>query len=281
MARTIASQKEKKTRRNSVNDNLTFWDHLEELRGSIIRSVIATVICGIIVFLFKDTLFSIILAPQGNTFVTYRILERLANVFGMEQAEVLSPLTVRLINTGLAKQFLIHVKTSLGVGVLLSSPYILYLVCRFISPALYKHERRYAWQLIGWGYIMFLMGVLLGYFLIFPLTFRFLGTYQISHVVENTVTIESYIDTLIMMSLSMGIIFEIPILCWIMGKMGIISAQMMKHYRRHVIVFLLILAAIITPTSDVFTLLLVSMPMWLLYEASIHIVKRVNKDTER
>ena len=121
---------------------------------------------------------------------------------------------------------------------------------------------------------MFLCGILLGYFLIFPLTFRFLGMYQVSDVVENTVTLDSYIDTMLMTSLSMGIVFEIPVLCWIMGRMGIISAEMMRSYRRHVVVTLLVLAAIITPTSDVFTLMLVSLPMWLLYEASIHIVRR-------
>jgi sec-independent protein translocase protein TatC len=122
---------------------------------------------------------------------------------------------------------------------------------------------------------MFLLGMMLSYFLIFPLTFRFLGTYQVSDVVENTVTIESYIDTLLMISLSMGLVFEIPVVCWIMGRMGIINAKMMCHYRRHVIVALLVMGAVITPTADVFTLLLVSMPMWLLYEFSIHIVRRI------
>lgn len=185
------------------------------------------------------------------------------------------PLGVRLINTGLAQQFLLHVKTSAYVGLMLASPYIIYLLFRFVSPALYDKERRYAVQLVSSGYVMFVLGILLSYFLIFPLTFRFLGTYQISHVVENTVTIESYIDTLLMISLSMGIVFEIPVLCWIMGRMGIINAGMMRHYRRHVIVALLIIGAIITPTADVFTLLLVSMPMWLLYELSIFIVARV------
>ena len=185
------------------------------------------------------------------------------------------PLGVRLINTGLAQQFLLHVKTSAYVGLMLASPYIIYLLFRFVSPALYDKERRYAVHLVSSGYVMFVLGILLSYFLIFPLTFRFLGTYQISHVVENTVTIESYIDTLLMISLSMGIVFEIPVLCWIMGRMGIINAGMMRHYRRHVIVGLLIIGAIITPTADVFTLLLVSMPMWLLYELSIFIVARV------
>ena len=238
--------------------------------------IIAALVCAIVAFCFKDALFGVILAPQNPDFITYRLLQRIAECFsGAGEGSDMLPLGVRLINTGLAQQFLLHVKTSAYVGLMLASPYIIYLLFRFVSPALYDKERRYAVQLVSSGYVMFVLGILLSYFLIFPLTFRFLGTYQISHVVENTVTIESYIDTLLMISLSMGIVFEIPVLCWIMGRMGIINASMMRHYRRHVIVALLIIGAIITPTADVFTLLLVSMPMWLLYELSIFIVARV------
>lgn len=238
--------------------------------------IIAVVLCAIVAFCFKDFLFSIILAPQNNDFITYRLLERLAGMFSSQENPI-SPISVRLINTGLAQQFLIHVKTSAYVGLIMSSPYILYLLFRFISPALYRKERRYALQLVSSGYLMFLLGILLSYFLIFPLTFRFLGTYQVSQVVANTVTIESYIDTLVMISLSMGILFEIPVVCWILGSMQIINARMMRHYRRHVIVALLVIGAIITPTSDVFTLMLVSMPMWLLYEVSILLVGRAHR----
>lgn len=238
--------------------------------------IIAALVCAIVAFCFKDALFGVILAPQNPDFITYRLLQRIAECFsGAGEGSDMLPLGVRLINTGLAQQFLLHVKTSAYVGLMLASPYIIYLLFRFVSPALYDKERRYAVHLVSSGYVMFVLGILLSYFLIFPLTFRFLGTYQISHVVENTVTIESYIDTLLMISLSMGVVFEIPVLCWIMGRMGIINAGMMRHYRRHVIVGLLIIGAIITPTADVFTLLLVSMPMWLLYELSIFIVARV------
>lgn len=238
--------------------------------------IIAVAVCTIVVFCFKDALFGVILAPQQSDFVTYRLLQQITErLTEAGDGSVMSPMSVRLINTGLAQQFLLHVKTSCYVGFILASPYIIYLLFRFISPALYRNERRYAVQLITGGYVMFLLGMMLSYFLIFPLTFRFLGTYQVSDVVENTVTIESYIDTLLMISLSMGLVFEIPVVCWIMGRMGIINAKMMCHYRRHVIVALLVIGAVITPTADVFTLLLVSMPMWLLYEFSIHIVRRI------
>lgn len=252
----------------------TFWDHLDELRGSLIRMIAAIFICAIATFFFKEDLFRIILAPQDNGFVTYRLLNSLSQSFLGDTFSDIEILSVQLINTGLAQQFLLHVKASLCAGVLLTSPYLIYQLFHFISPALYTHERKYALRLVGSGYVMFVLGVLLTYYLIFPLIFRFLGTYQVSEVVANTVTIDSYMNALMMTCLSMGIVFEIPVVCWILGRMGVINARMMTHYRRHVIVALLIVAAIITPTSDVFTLSIVAFPMWLLYEFSILIVRK-------
>ncbi len=186
---------------------------------------------------------------------------------------------MQLINTGLAQQFIIHMKTALCAGVLCASPYILYQLFRFISPALYANERKYVVRVVGGGYAMFVVGVLVSYFLIFPLTFRFLGTYQVSGEVANLITLDSYISTLVLMCLSMGIVFDIPILSWLFAKLGFLSADFMRRYRKHAIVIILVVAAIITPTSDMFTLSLVALPMWLLYEASILLVDRVNKQT--
>lgn len=252
---------------------MTFWEHLDELRDSLIKMIAAVCVCAIVAFFFKEELFRIILAPQDEGFVTYRLLEQVAASLLPESFSTMEGWSVQLINTGLAHQFLLHVKASVCAGVLLTSPYLIYLLFHFISPALYSHERKYAIRLAGSGYVMFILGVLLSYYLVFPLIFRFLGSYQVSEAVANTVTIESYMDTLMTVSLSMGIVFEIPVICWVLGRMGLINAAMMAHYRRHVIVVLLIIAAIITPTSDVFTLSLVALPMWLLYEASILIVK--------
>lgn len=186
-----------------------------------------------------------------------------------------SDFLVKLINIGLAEQFIIHMKVALCIGVLCTSPYILYQLFRFVSPALYDNERKYTIRVIGSGYAMFLFGVAMSYFLIFPLTFRFLGTYQVSSEVENMITLQSYISTLITMSLTMGLVFEIPILSWLFAKLGLLSADFMCKYRKHAIVIILVIAAVITPTSDLFTLSLVVLPMWLLYEVSILIVKRV------
>ena len=257
---------------------MTFWEHLDELRGSLIRMAVAVVVCAIVAFLFKEELFGIILAPQDEGFITYRLLDKISQSLMPSAALTMEGLDVQLINTGLANQFLLHVRASLYAGVLVTSPYLLYQLFRFVSPALYVHERRHAVRLVGWGYLLFMLGVLVSYLLIFPLVFRFLGNYQVSTAVANTVTIESYMSSLMSITLAMGILFEIPAICWILGRMGVINASLMKRYRRHVIVALLIVAAIITPTSDVFTLTLVALPMWLLYETGILIVKTTRRD---
>jgi len=241
-------------------DLATFWDHLDELRSCIIRAVLFTILLSAIAFCMKDLMFSVVLAPRNSNFITYRLL-------GVEA------FSIHLMNIGLTEQFMIHIRTAIYFGVLLASPYILYLIFRFVSPALYSNEKRYALWLITSAYIMFMIGTLLNYFLIFPLTLKFLGTYQISSDVANMLTIQSYIDTLLMMNMIMGVIFEMPVMCWIMARMGIITDSYMRKYRRHAVVLILIVAAIITPTTDAFTLFVVSLPIWLLYEASIFIVK--------
>ena len=238
---------------------MTFWDHLDELRSVIIRAFVVTVVVAVVAFCLKDELFAVVLAPRTSDFITYRLM-------GVE------PFSIHLMNTGLTEQFMIHMKTAFYAGVLVASPYIVYLLFRFISPALYDNERRYATALVSSGYLMFMLGTLLNYFLIFPLTVKFLGTYQVSEDVANMLTLQSYMDTLLMMSLVMGIVFELPVVSWLLGKMGLVNAQMMRSMRRHAIVAILIVAAIITPTTDAFTLFVVALPIWLLYEVSILIL---------
>ena len=238
----------------------TFWDHLDELRSRLIRVAVVVVAATVVAFLFKDQLFAVVLAPKDAGFISYRLLG-------------VPPFSIQLINTGLTEQFMVHMRTAMFTGLLIASPYVIYQLFRFISPGLYASERRYALWLVGSAYVMFIAGLLLNYYLVFPLTVRFLGTYQVSTDVSNMLTVQSYIDTLIGMSFMMGVLFELPVLCWLLGRIGIINARMMSHYRRHAIVAILILAAIVTPTTDVFTLVVVSLPIWLLYEVSILIVK--------
>ena len=238
---------------------MTFWDHLDELRGVIVRALVVTMLAAAVAFVMKDELFAVVLAPRTSDFITYRLM-------GVE------PFSIHLMNTGLTEQFMIHLKTAMYAGVLVASPFIIYMLFGFIAPALYDNERRYATLLCTSGYLMFMLGTALNYLLIFPLTLKFLGTYQVSADVANMLTLQSYMDTLLMMNLVMGIVFELPVVSWILGKMGLINAQMMSTMRRHAVVVILIVAAIITPTTDAFTLFVVALPIWLLYEMSIVIV---------
>jgi sec-independent protein translocase protein TatC len=212
-----------------------------------------------VAFCLKDWLFAVVLAPRTSDFITFRWL-------GVE------PFSIHLMNTGLTEQFMTHMRVAMYAGLLCAAPYIIYELFRFVSPGLYQNERRAGLWIVSSGYVMFMLGTLLNYFLIFPLTVRFLGTYQVSPEVENMLTLQSYTDTLISMCLVMGVIFELPVVCAILGKLGFLTSRLMTRYRRHAIVAILIVAAIITPTTDVFTLLIVSLPIWLLYELSILVV---------
>jgi sec-independent protein translocase protein TatC len=224
--------------------------------------IVAAVVMGIATFFMKDKLFDIVLAPKDSSFCTYRLL-------GIED------FSIQLVNTDLTEQFMIHMKVALMAGLLIASPYILYTLFRFISPALYENERKYSIRITVAAYVMFLIGVVVNYLLIFPLTVRFLGTYRVSEEVQTLLTLTSYIDTLTMMTLIFGIIFEIPVVSWLLAKAGMLKASWMTRYRRHAIIAILIVAAIITPTADILTLVIVSLPIWLLYETSIVLVRAV------
>ncbi len=241
------------------NEAATFWQHLDILRWVILRSLGVAVIFAVVAFCLKDWLFAVVLAPRTSDFITFRWL-------GVE------PFSIHLMNTGLTEQFMTHMRVAMYAGLLCAAPYIIYELFRFVSPGLYQNERRAGLWIVSSGYVMFMLGTLLNYFLIFPLTVRFLGTYQVSPEVENMLTLQSYTDTLISMCLVMGVIFELPVVCAILGKLGFLTSRLMTRYRRHAIVAILIVAAIITPTTDVFTLLIVSLPIWLLYELSILVV---------
>lgn len=231
------------------------------LRADLIRIAVAVLLMGIAAFSLREPLFRLVLWPTHSDFCLWQWL-------GAE------PFTIRLMNTGLAEQMMIHLRVAAIMGLLVASPYVLYVLFSFVSPALYENERRYSVRLTLSAYLCFMTGVVVNYLLVFPLTVRFLGTYQVSEEVTNMLTISSYIDTLLMMTLLFGLVFELPVLCWLLGRFGLLKSTWMARYRRHAIVAILVIAALITPTTDIFTLLIVSLPIWLLYEISILIVKQ-------
>ena len=251
----------------------SFWDHLDVLRKVLLRCLIVWAIGATIAFCFKDLLFSLLFAPSTDSFVSYRALAWLSKITGWQS---LSPgsFHASFINTELAAQFMTHIKVAFGAGLVLTSPYLIMQLYGFIAPALYDKEKRHAAPIIIWGTTLFVIGVLMNYFIIFPFAFRFLNNYQVYSEVHNQISLSSYISILLMLSLLLGILFEIPIVNYLLAKAGLLHAETLKKYRRHAIVITTIVAAIITPTGDAVTLMLVTVPIYLLYEASIRIVKR-------
>lgn len=256
---------------------MTMEGHLEVMRKMLFRILFVILALGIVVFVFRKQTFNIILAPKDSTFVFYRGVEWLLGLVGINYH--FEAFNIELISTDLSAQFMLHISTSLYVALLLASPYVVFELFRFISPALYEDEKKYSVPIVIVVYLLFALGVLMTYYILFPFSFRFLGTYQVDDTVRNTITLSSYMSTLISMSLIMGLVFQLPVLAYILGKMGVISYELLAEYRKWALMIILSLSAIITP-PDIFTLLMVSLPLYLLYEISIIILKRIQSKSE-
>jgi sec-independent protein translocase protein TatC len=252
------------------NNLLTFGGHLEVLRKMLFRILGVAGAIAAVVFSFKDITWHLLLAPSEWDFCTYHWLESAMRAIGINFH--FEEFHVDMIATDLSSQFMTHITTAVYLGLLGASPYILYELFHFISPALYENERRYSVQVAGIIYVLFLFGVLMSYFVLFPISFRFLGTYSVSAKVVSNITLDSYISTFVSLTLVMGVVFQLPVIAFFLGKMGIITSKMLTRYRRHSFLMILLLAAIITP-PDIMTLLLVAIPIYLLYEVSIRVVK--------
>lgn len=250
--------------------------HLEVLRKMLFRILFVTLFLAILVFVFRKQTFSIILAPKDSNFVFYRGVEWLLQSLGIDFS--FESFNVDLISTDLSAQFMLHISTSIYVSLLLASPYILFELFLFISPALYDNEKKYSVPIVFVIYVLFAIGILMTYYILFPFSFRFLGTYQVDASVKNTITLTSYISTLISMSLVMGIVFQLPMLAYVLGKLGFISYTLLAQYRKWAIMLILTLSAIITP-PDIFTLMMVALPLYLLYEISIFTLKKIHRST--
>lgn len=255
------------------DEPMTFWDHLDALRDVILRILAVALVGFIAAFALKEPLFRLILAPSTPDFILYRWITAAAGSMGID-ASALQDFQVDLFSTTLTAQFMIHMKMAFYISMVAILPYSLYLIFGFVAPALRENEKRSSTKVVVWSYILFMTGIVLNYLIIFPLAFRFLGTYQVSDAIPNIITLESYTDLLITLTLLMGILFELPILAWFLGRLGVIDSAFMKKYRRHAIVVIMIIAAVITPTTDVFTLTIVTLPIYLLYEVSIMIVRK-------
>lgn len=250
---------------------LTFGGHLEVLRRMLFRIFGVAGVIAVVVFCMKDTTWRLLLAPSEWDFVTYRAIERLAWTAGFTDFHF-DEYHVDLIATDLSSQFMTHVTTAIYLGLLGASPYILYELFRFVSPALYDNERRYSVRAVFVIYALFILGVLMSYYVLFPVSFRFLGTYSVAERIHSTITLDSYVSTFTTLTLLMGVIFQLPVIAFVLRKMGIITSEILSTYRKHAFFLIMVVAAIITP-PDLMTLVLVTIPLYLLYEVSIRVVK--------
>ena len=268
--------------KNSISEkDSTFWEHLEALRWTILRSLGVLVVLITIGFSFKDFIFNkIVLPPLTSDFHTYRFLCYLAD---LTKFPALCPesFQIQMINITLSGQFMIHMLSSFMIAVIISVPYLLYESWKFIRPALYPDEKKSVGKIFLSSSVLFYLGAAISYFIIFPFTLRFLGTYQVSEVVVNQISIQSYMNTLALLVFFMGLAFELPVVMYLLSQIGVVNKQMLRTFRKYAFVVVLILAAFITPTTDPFTMMIVATPIYLLYELSIVVCKnKPDSDSE-
>ncbi len=259
------------------SDNMSFLEHLEVLRWHLIRASLAIFIMAILAFLSKSILFDLILfGPKQPDFFTYRLFCAISREISNTEFFCLTEMPFKILNTRMAGQFSTHIWVALIAGFILSFPYVLYEVWRFVAPGLKPGERSYSRWVLFFGGILFMSGVLFGYYLIVPLSLQFLGTYTVSAEVNNLIDLNSYLSTVSTVTLATGLIFELPVVIYFLARTGLVTADFLRKYRRHSIVLILILSAIITP-PDVASQILVSVPIMFLYEVSIKIAARIEK----
>ncbi len=255
-------------------EEMTFWDHLEELRRVLLRAVAVLLAAMVVWFCLLPGIFdSFVLGPATSDFPLYRWLAGLGGSGGFFPDFGRDDYRVEIINIHVASQFLIHIGTSFWFALVTVFPYLIFEVWRFVRPALYAAERRSLSAAFLFGTAMFFAGCALGYCVVFPFTFRFLSEYRLSGAVVNQISLDSYMGSFLMMIFLMGVVFELPLLTWLLSRLGLVSRSLLRRYRRHAVVVLLVLAAFITPTGDPFTLLIVFVPLWLLYELGIRLAR--------
>ncbi|NDV68362.1 twin-arginine translocase subunit TatC [Dysgonomonas sp. 25] len=256
------------------NKGMTFWDHLEEFRWTLLRSLVALFIFGVLCFIAMPYIYdSIIMAPTNSNFYLYKYLCKATSAVPFLPDFCDDSFHVDIININMTSQFFRHITTSLWLALILSFPYLIFEIWKFVRPALYESEKKSFKWAFTFGTLMFFIGCIVGYSLVFPMTFRFLATYQLSEMIVNQISLDSYMDNFLMLIFMMGVVFELPLISWVLSQLGLLYKSFFKRYRRHAIVGLLVLSAFITPSGDPFTLSVVFVPLYFLYELSAFFVK--------
>ena len=262
-------------------DEMSFLDHLEELRWHLIRSTIAIVILGSVAFILKDFIFDIVLfGPKKMDFPTYRLFCKAGTFIGIDSGFCADELPFTIQSRLMAGQFSAHIWTSIWAGFIVGFPYVLYEMWKFISPGLKDNERKTSKGFIGFASILFFLGVLFGYYIVTPLSINFLGSYQVSEQVFNEFDLDSYISLVRASVLASGLIFELPILMYILTRIGLVTPEILRKYRKFALIIMLIVSAVITP-PDIASQIIVTIPVLILYEVSIYISKIVIKNQKK
>ncbi len=260
---------------------MSFLEHLEVFRWHLVRSTIVILLFTILAFIFKSFVFdTVILAQKNSDFWTYELFCKFSHLIGRGDDLCMSEISFSLINITMSGQFTIHIVTSLVAGIVLAFPYMLFEIWRFITPALKKGEKKYALGLVFSGSLLFTLGILFGYYFVSPLSVQFLGNYEVSEQVQNQITLSSFISTVTTVTLVCGLVFQLPLIVFFLSKLGLITPEFMRKYRKHAIVVTLVLSAIITP-PDISSQVLLTIPLLILYEFSIYISKIVVKKSAK
>ena len=269
-------------RKKNGSEEMSFIDHLEELRWHLIRSVIAIVICAIVFFIYvREIVNDILLAPAQDDFVTYGLFCKLSHALGLGDAICMSGVKVSFLSTQLTGQFISSFTISFVGGFVVAFPYIFWEFWRFIKPALSDKEKRNTGGVIFWVSLLFFGGVAFGYYILTPFMINFYFSYSLSPLIEIKPTFSDYLENLIYTTVGIGVLFQMPLLVMILAKIGIVTGAFLRKYRRHAFVIILIAAAIITPSTDPFSLAIVAIPLYLLFEASIIVASRINKSQDK
>ncbi|GGH13041.1 twin-arginine translocase subunit TatC [Mucilaginibacter phyllosphaerae] len=266
-----------KEKGQTMEAEMSFFDHLEALRWHLVRAAIAIVIFTCAAFYFYDFIFeTIIMGPSKPSFWTYRMLCKLGDYLHRD-GFCINKINISLLNTEMAGQFTLQINSALLIGITLGFPYLLWELWRFIRPALHEKERKAASGFVIYATFLFLLGVLFGYYVITPESINFLAGYTVSTQIENKFSIDSYLSSVSTLTLATGIVFELPIIVYVLSSLGILTAKFMRETRRYAVVVILIIAAVVTPTPDMMTMLVVSVPLFILYEVGIVVAAVVDK----
>lgn len=259
---------------------MTFLDHLEALRWHLVRSAAAILLVAVVAFMNKEIVFDgIIMAPKRTDFLTYRVLCDLSAKYNLDMC--LDKVDFSVVNLHMSGQFTTHMWIAFMAGFVLGFPYLIWEIWRFVKPALSQKEIGYSRGIVFFTSLLFLLGVGFGYFIITPLSINFLGNYKVSAEIANSISMDSYINTVTVLSMSTGLVFELPMVVYFLSKLGVITPAFMRQYRRHAMVVNLIVAALITPSPDVTSQLMVAIPLFLLYEISIYVSAVVVRGREK